>query len=76
MRCIVGKRIDPEPKQNYTKVAFVFLVMNGYFLITCYRALLVASLTAHIESPPVKSLEEIEKSKYLLGLERMQIEEL
>ena len=70
LRSIVGKRTDPEPKQDYIKVAFVFLVMNGFFLITSYRALLVASLTAHIESPPVKSLKEIVESKYFLGLEK------
>ena len=70
LRSIVGRRIDPEPKQNYIKVAFVFLVINGFFLITCYRALLVASLTAHIESPPVESLKEIVNSKYILGLEK------
>lgn len=44
--------------------------MNGFLLITCYRALLVASLTAQIEQPPVKSLNEIIRSAYILGLEK------
>ena len=70
LRSVVGKRINFEPNQSSTKVAFVFLIMNGFLLITCYRALLVASLTSQVATPPVTSLGEIVASKYLLALEK------
>ena len=70
LRSIVGKRIDVEPKKNWMKVAFVFLVLNGFFLITCYRALLVASLTAQVQSPPLNSLRDFVGSKYILAIQQ------
>ena len=69
LRSVVGRRISSEPEKDSTRLAFLFLIIKGFLLITCYRALLVASLTAQVESPPVKSLKEILESKYLLGLE-------
>ena len=69
-RSVIGKRIGSEPTWNSIKVAFVFLIINGFLLITCYRALLVASLTAHFESPPINSIREVAGSKYFLGVQK------
>ena len=70
LRSIIGRRIDFEPNLNCAKVAFAFIIINGFLLITCYKALLVASMTAKIESPPVTSLKELGSSKYLLGVQK------
>ena len=70
LRSIVGTKINYEPKWNSTKIAFGTLVLNGFLLITCYRALLVASVTIQIDRPPIKSLSELSNSKYLLALEK------
>ena len=69
LRTVIGKRIGSEPSLNSTKVAFVLLIINGFLLITCYRALLVASLTANFKSPPINTLKELKDSKYLLGVQ-------
>ena len=70
MRSVVGKRTDFESNWNFAKIAFAFIVINGFLLITCYRALLVASMTAKIESPTVTSLQELDNSKYSLALQK------
>ena len=70
LRSVIGKRIGSEPHWNSTKVAFVFLIINGFLLITCYRALLVASLTAHVKAPPINSIRELAGSKYYLGVQK------
>ena len=70
MRSVVGKRTDFEMNWNFAKIAFAFIVINGFLLITCYRALLVASMTAKIELPPVTSLKELGDSKYSLVLQK------
>ena len=70
LRSVVGKTINFESSWNSAKIAFLFIVLHGYLLITCYRALLVASMTAEVELPPIRSLQDLSRSNYILGVRK------
>ena len=68
MRSVIGKRISTEPKWYSTRIAFVTLVLCGFFIITLYRAILVAFVAVENHSPPIKSLDDLKQSKYRLAV--------
>ena len=69
-RSLLGKRISNEPLSNPNRVLFVALVFCGFFIITLYRAILVAFITVNEDVPPVNSLSDIKNSKYRLAVLR------
>ena len=68
LRSVIGKRMSSEPKCLSTRLAFVSALLCGFFIITLYRAILVAFVAISNESPPVKDLNEIAQSKYNLAV--------
>ena len=70
LRMFIGRKIGTEPTRLSSKVAFFVLVLGGFFIFSLYRAVLVAFVAVEIDTPPVNSLEELKKSKYLLAVRK------
>ena len=70
LRSIVGKSIPSEPKSSSVRVAFLSLVLAGFFFITVYRVILVAFATVEIQNPPIRSFNELRTSNYLLAVHK------
>ena len=73
IRSLIGKRMSSEPNRDSTRISFFILVLFGFVVITLYRAVLVAFVTIEIETPPVRSLQEVGKSKYHLAIKQATV---
>ena len=70
LRSVIGKRLGSEPDWCSTKIAFSIIVLAGFFVISVYRAMLVAFVAVEIDTPPIESLNELRRSIYLLAVQR------
>jgi hypothetical protein len=70
LRLLIGKRISTEPTWLSSKLAFCVLVLSGFFILSLYRAILVAFVAVEIDHPPVESFNELIKSNYLLAVKK------
>ena len=70
LRSAIGKRMSSEPKLYSTKIAFLVIVLVGFLLISLYRAMLVAYIAVEIGTPPIKSLKDLQNSKYRLAVQK------
>ena len=68
LRMLIAKRINTEPTWLSSKVAFCVVVLSGFFILSLYRAILVAFVAVEIDTPPVKSLNEVMNSSYILAV--------
>ena len=68
LRSMVGKRMSTEPNWYSTRISFIILVLCGFFIITLYRAFLVAFVAIEMDNPPVQSLKELQGSPHRLAI--------
>ena len=70
LRSVIGKRIATEPTSYSARIAFAIIVFSGFVIITVYRSILVAFVAVELDHPPVKSLNELRNSKYLVAVHK------
>ena len=70
LRSLIGKRVGSKPVCHSTRICFFVIIVCGFFIITLYRAILVAFVAVNIDIPPVNSLNDIRNSDYLLSVAR------
>ena len=70
LRLFIGKRISTEPSWLSSRLAFFVLVLSGFFILSLYRAILVAFVAVEIDTPPIKSLNGIIGSNYIVAAKK------
>jgi len=75
LRLFIAKRINTEPTWISSRLAFWVLVFSGFFILSLYRAILVAFVAVEIDTPPVKSLNDLMTSNYRLAVRKYTLSE-
>ena len=75
LRLFIAKRINTEPTWLSSKLAFCALVLSGFFILSLYRAILVAFVALEIDTPPVKSLNDLMTSNYHIAVKKNTLSE-